>query len=84
MLSRPLIILLAFSVSLKGFSQQQLISSALITRLDSIRMNTGKANHFAELYLQTTITADMYIQALPPEERQLMKRLEQNFAEYCH
>ena len=79
---RLLIIPLALCISINGFSQQELISSTLITRLDSIRMSTGKASYFAELYLQTTIAADMYIQTLPSEEQQLMKRLEQNFAVY--
>ena len=79
---RLLIIPLALCISINCFSQQELISSALITRLDSIRMSTGKASYFAELYLQTTMAAEMYIQTLPSEERQLMKKLEQNFASY--
>jgi len=79
---RLLIILLVFTISFKSFSQQYLASSALIARLDSITMSGSKASHFAELYLQTTITADEYIQTLPPGAGQMMKRLEQGFAEY--
>ena len=80
--SRLLIILLVFTNSFKSFSQQYLASSALIARLDSITMSGSKASHFAELYLQTTITADEYIQTLPDEAGQMMKKLEQGFAEY--
>ena len=82
MLRKLLIISVVFSTSFKGFSQQYLISSTLVARLDSVTASAGIASHFAELYLQTTIAADLYIQTLPPAEGQLMKRLEQNFAEY--
>ncbi len=82
MLCRLFIILLGLSVSFNGISQQQLVSSVLITRLDSVCMSNGKASHFAALYLHTTIAADMYIRTLPSEEAQLMKRLEPDFAEY--
>ena len=82
MLHKLLIISVVFSTSLKGFSQQYLISSTLVARLDSVTASANIASHFAELYLQTTIAADLYIQTLPPEEGQLMKKLEQNFAEY--
>jgi len=82
MLRKLLIILVVVTASFKSFSQRYLISSTLIARLDSVTASTGTASHFAELYLQTTIAADMYIQNLPPEEGQLMKRLEQTFAEY--
>jgi len=76
------IILLVFTISFKSFSQQYLDSSGLIARLDSITMSGSQASHFADLYLQTTITADEYIQTLPPEAGQMMKKLEQGFAEY--
>jgi hypothetical protein len=69
-------------VPFKSLSQQYLASSALIARLDSIAMSGNKASHFADLYLQTTITADEYIQTLTPEAGHMMKRLEQRFAEY--
>src|SRR4026209_2834572 len=79
---RLLIILFVFTISFKSFSQQYLASSALIARLDSITMSGSKASHFAELYLQTTITADEYIRTLSPEAGQMMKKLEQVFAEF--
>ena len=45
-------------------------------------MSAGNESHFGELYLKTTISADTYIETLPEQGRILMKRLEQNFAQY--
>ena len=45
-------------------------------------MSTGIESHFAELYLKTAISADSYIETLPEHGKILMRRLEQNFAQY--
>jgi hypothetical protein len=82
MLHKLPIILLGFTVSFKCLSQQCLASSLLIAKLDSIAISGSTASHFAELYLQTTIAADGYIQTLSPKAGQMMKRLEQGFAEF--
>src|SRR6185503_1662603 len=77
--------LIAFAwlgITLPGFSQQQLLSVALTTRLDSVRMGSGNERHFGELYLQTTILVERYMEALPGEGKLLVKRLEESFADY--
>jgi len=79
---RGLITILIILFSAKSFSQQQLLPAGLTAKLDSVRMSTGSEAHFGELYLKTTIAADAYIESLPGEGRILMKKLEQNFAEY--
>jgi len=76
------ILILSILISAKGFSQQQLLSADITARLDNIRMSAGNESHFGELYLKTTISADTYIETLPEQGRILMKRLEQNFAQY--
>lgn len=69
-------------IAVKIFSQEQLFSIALTAKLQSVSMSAGKESHFGELYLQTTIAGDVYIQSLPANGQQLMKRMEQNFAGY--
>ena len=79
---RGLITILIILFSAKCFSQQRLLSAGLTAKLDSVRMSAGSEAHFGELYLKTTIAADAYIESLPGQGRVLMKKLEQNFAEY--
>ena len=77
-----LILGLVILISAKVFSQRQFLSVGILARLDSISMNAGKESHFAELYLKTAISADSYIETLPERGKVLMRRLEQNFAQY--
>lgn len=69
-------------IAISCFSQQQVLPLELVTKLDSVRMCTGKEKHFGELYLQTTHLAEKYIETLPDNDRQLMKKLEESFAIY--
>lgn len=55
---------------------------ALITRLDSVRMCPGNERYFGELYLQTTLSADLYIASLTGQDKLLMETLEERFAIY--
>src|SRR4026207_81386 len=71
-----------FLITLPVYSQQQSLSVAVATRLDSVTMGSGKERHFGELYLQTTRLVDVYIETLPERGRLLMRRLEESFVAY--
>jgi hypothetical protein len=64
------------------FAQQQILPIALAARLDSILKSNSNEKHFGELYLQTTHSADIYIESLGGTGRLLMKKLEERFAIY--
>ena len=76
------ILSLIILISVEVFAQRQFLSVGILARLDSISMSAGKESHFAELYLNTAISADSYIEMLPEQGKILMRKLEQNFAEY--
>jgi len=76
------ILILSILITAKGFSQHQFLSIGILAKLDSISKSTGKESHFAELYLKTAISADLYIETLSEDGKILMRRLEQNFAQY--
>jgi hypothetical protein len=69
-------------IALPGFSQQELLSAAVTTKLDSVTMCPGRERHFGELYLQATYLTDAYIETLPEQGKLLMKRLEESFVTY--
>ena len=69
-------------ITLSCVAQQQVLPLALTSRLDSIRMCPGNERYFGELYLQTTVSAELYIESLSGQGKLLMKRLEERFAIY--
>lgn len=73
---------LSLLISFACFSQQQVLSVLITTKLDSVRTRTGAERHFGELYWQTTLSADAYIESLEGEGKSLMKKLEESFAIY--
>jgi aryl carrier-like protein len=68
-------------ISFSAFSQQ-ILPVALATKLDSMTICAGKEKHFGELYLKTTRLVDSYIVSLPGQGKDLMMRMEENFATY--
>jgi len=81
MSSKQLTILLLLFISTDVFSQK-VLPVALVVKLDSITMCPGKERHFGELYLKTTRLVDSYIESLPMNGKELMKRMEESFATY--
>jgi len=81
-LIKSLVTFLIFVVATDCSSQPQMIFSSLTSKLDSITTENGKEKHFGQLYLQTTILVEDYIEGLPEKGRVLMKRLEERFAVY--
>lgn len=79
---KDLIIFSIMMITIPVFSQQQVISSATVVKLDSLRTCAGKEKHFGELYLNTTIMGGTFMENLPEEGRILMKRMEECFATY--
>jgi len=79
---RCCIVLIFLFIATKDFSQSALLSTSLITKLDSVRTSGDRTCYFGELYLTATLDADKYISSLEAPMQQLMKRLEENFAFY--
>jgi hypothetical protein len=79
---KPLTVVLWLLIVMPCISQQQMLSVALTARLDSVRMGNGNERHFGELYLRTTILVEEYIETLPDQGKQLIRKLEERFASY--
>lgn len=62
--------------------QLLLSDTAWHQKLDSLKNGTGVESHFAGLYRQVTYAADHYIETLNGEPKQLMRRLQAEFAGY--
>jgi hypothetical protein len=78
--SVSLLFVFLIQASLSGQSLQSV--SAWQLKLDSLKNSTGVECHFAGLYQQVTVAADNYIETLSGEPKQLMRRLQAEFAGY--